>query len=114
MIVVVIAALLMGASVRLWQRSKDLNVLVKHYRTNVNFWNEESLDHAIVAEKHEKLAATGDAELRRRHRLLAAREHEIAANHRRTALHHEQWLHKYERAARYPWMPIELEPPDPE
>jgi hypothetical protein len=39
---------------------------------------------------------------------------EVAARSRRLADHHAALKRKYERAARYPWLTIEPDPPEPE
>jgi hypothetical protein len=39
---------------------------------------------------------------------------EYAAHSRRLADHHATLRRKYERAARYPWLPVDPDPPEPE
>jgi hypothetical protein len=113
MLAVAIVALLAGAE-RLWRRSRAFSYLADEHGLRYDYWREEGLDHATGAAKHRDLAIIGDEESRQQHRRLAVQEGEIAADLAKTAAYHERLWRKYEHAARYPWLPVEPDPPEPE
>jgi hypothetical protein len=49
----------------------------------------------------------------RKHENVAIRMRNGSARFKRQADHHESMAVKYERAARYPWLPVDPDPPEP-
>jgi hypothetical protein len=104
MIAVAVVALSMGGIVefvRLKRRSDDLTVRAQDHARRASFY------HLYTPGVDEHLRATLEPQER------------SAVEDRKTRLlgviaYHEAMARKYDRAARYPWLPVEPDPPEPE
>ena len=101
MVTVVMIALLMGGRVRLKRRSDDFMVRSQDHSRRTSYYHLYTLgvdEHLRATVEPQKRSASED---RKAHLLGVIAFHEAMAR-------------KYEHAARYPWLPVEPDPPEPE
>ena len=100
MVAVAVAALLLGGEVLRRKRSAYLN------RSNAEAASGWGL--LTSAEIYERAIRTSaDPSVAARYRRRAGLDRELA-------VYHDGLRRKYERAVRYPWLPVEPDPPMPE
>jgi hypothetical protein len=92
MVVVALAALLLGAIVLVENRRRRFLSLVDAHQAGMIAWEEGNPSEA----SRERFDLSG--------RKVSLKAHRW----------HLQMAEKYRRAARYPWLPVESDPPEPE
>jgi hypothetical protein len=124
MVVALIVGLAMGGVVSVYRlkrrRDSSLSLLRYHgeaerlYVQYERSWRD-SLQHTErmlnVLEDGVRRAGDDDALELKLFRRAAERERRYAADAARAHAYHAAMAHKYERAARYPWLPVEPDPP---
>ncbi len=132
MVAVALAGLVMGGGVwsyRMWRLSRYYSGLAQAYNTGENMYRQigaMNFDLAQVDEKRSlqlwspqfgaklhKALREREEKPTERHGRSAAGAHDVLAQPKRTADYFAAVARKYERAARFPWLPVEPDPPLP-
>ena len=117
MLLIAIAGLAMGGGIwgyRMWRLSDEYEVQARRHRTlALVYGHPEQVVPGSVA------AAMGTSDdlrrqdLKKRVERLGAESREEAEQYAKKADYYWAVVRKYERAARYPWLPVEPDPPEP-
>jgi hypothetical protein len=113
MVAVVIAGIVLGIE-RLWHRSAEYAGIAGQHARKAIGWDEHVSWLDGVAAKHARKAATGTGDSRSRDRENADKWAAVANGYRGMKGYHEAMRDKYAHAARYPWLPVAPDPPEPE
>jgi hypothetical protein len=97
MVAVAVVAVVMGGGIWLRERRRSFESLAAYHQSKLDrFLIWRSLDDLTV--------------IRLFHRDLKP----LTTDEAKIATWHAAMARKYEQAARYPWLPVELDPPEPE
>jgi hypothetical protein len=117
MVVVALAGLMMGGGVwgfRMWRLSGVCAAQAQSYKSRAFiFANLEEIRLGALDSDIDTSGYSWRRENRRRLEGWAARSGVEPARYARMAAHYAALVRKYERAARYPWLPLEPDPPQP-
>ncbi len=114
MIAVAVVAVVIGG-VQMWVRSKAYRQRAASSETSEKYWRDGERNWLKTAERRDDQARRLPTGVEQEHLMLAAADCRfLAQKNAKLASYHAALRQKYERAASYPWLTVEPDPPRPD